>query len=93
MMKTKIKKAQVFVTGKYKAEGSVLRESVKAVGLGFSTRLELDSDEPPERIAAVVRNAENGCYVMQCLLNPVPVERTVKLNGSEFNPEEPRRET
>ena len=93
MMKTKINKARVFVTGKYKAEGSVLRESVKAVGLGFSTRLELDSDEPPERIAAVVRNAENGCYVMQCLLNPVPVERIVKLNGSEFNPEEPRQET
>jgi len=87
MMKTKIKKARVFVTSKYKTEGSVLRETVKAVGLGFTTRLELESDEPADKIAAVVRNAENGCYVMQCLLNPVPVERTVKLNGMEFNPQ------
>ena len=86
-MKTKISKARVFVTSKYKTEGSVLRETVKAVGLGFTTRLELESDEPAEKIAAVVRNAENGCYVMQCLLNPVPVERTVKLNGAELDPE------
>jgi hypothetical protein len=91
MMKTHIKKARVFVTGKYKTEGSVLRETVKAAGLGFSTRLELESDEPAEKIAAVVRNAENGCYVMQCLLNPVPIERTVKLNGAEFNPQDSSR--
>ena len=88
MMKTKITKARVFVTSKYKTEGSVLRETVKAVGLGFSSRLELESDEPPDKIAAVVRNAENGCYVLQSLLNPVPVERNVKLNGVEFNPQE-----
>jgi hypothetical protein len=29
-----------------------------------------------------VRNAENGCFVMQALLNPVPVSSTVALNGS-----------
>ena len=87
-MKTKISKARVFVTSKYKTEGSVLRETVKAVGLGFTTRLELESDEPAAKIAAVVRNAENGCYVMQCLVNPVAVERTVQLNGMEFNPHE-----
>lgn len=87
MMKTKIKKARVFVTSKYKTEGSVVRETVKAMGLGFTTRLELESDETPDKIAAVVHNAENGCYVMQCLLNPVPVERRVTLNGVEFDPE------
>jgi hypothetical protein len=41
-----------------------------------------------DKVAAVVRNAENGCYVMQCLLNPVPVERKVSLNGVEFDPQE-----
>jgi hypothetical protein len=88
MMETKINKARVFVTSKYKSEGSVLRETVKAVGLGFSTRLELESSESVDKVAAVVRNAENGCYVMQCLLNPVAVERTVRLNGMELNPQE-----
>jgi organic hydroperoxide reductase OsmC/OhrA len=87
MMKTKINKARVFVKAKFKSEGSVLRETVKAVGLGFETRLELQSDEPAERVAAVVRNAENGCFVMQSILNPVPVERKFMLNGVEFDPE------
>ena len=87
MMKTKINKARVFVKAKFKSEGSILRETVKAVGLGFETRLELDSEEPAERVAAVVRNAENGCFVLQSILNPVPVERKFTLNGSEFDPE------
>ena len=91
-MKTKIGKARVFVTAKFKSEGSVLAETVKAVGVGFETKLELESEEPPERVAAVVRNAENGCYVMQTILQPVPVERTFALNGSAFDPEEfPKR--
>jgi organic hydroperoxide reductase OsmC/OhrA len=87
MMKTKVKKARVFIKAKFKSEGSVLRETVKAVGLGFETRLEIESDEPAERIAAVVRNAENGCFVLQSILNPVPVERKFTLNGADFDPE------
>jgi len=87
MMKTKIGKARVFVKAKFKSEGSVLAETVQARGLGFETRLELESEEPPERVAAVVRNAENGCYVMQTILHPVPVERKFSLNGTAFDPE------
>jgi hypothetical protein len=86
MMKTKIGKARVFVTAKFKSEGSVLAETVKAMGVGFETRLEIESEEPPERVAAVVRNAENGCYVLQSILHPVPVERKFTLNGSSFDP-------
>ena len=86
-MKTKIDKARVFVKAKFKSEGSVLAETVKAQGLGFETRCELESTEPPEKVAAVVRNAENGCYVLQSILNPVPVERKFALNGTEFDPE------
>jgi hypothetical protein len=87
MTKTKINKGRVFVTAKFKSEGSVLAETVQARGLGFETRLELESDEPPDRVAAVVRNAENGCYVLQSILHPVPVERKCMLNGQEFDPE------
>jgi hypothetical protein len=87
MMKTNIKKAKVFVKARFKSEGSVLRETVKAVGLGFETRCELESAEAPEKVAAVVRNAENGCYVMQTILQPTPVERQFMLNGAAFDPE------
>ena len=86
-MKTKISKARVFVQAKFKSEGSVLAETVQARGLGFETRLELESNEAAERVAAVVRNAENGCYVLQSILHPVPVERKFALNGATFEPE------
>jgi hypothetical protein len=87
MMKTHISKAKVFVSARFKSEGSVLRETVQAVGLGFETRCELESDEPADKVAAVVRNAEKGCYVMQTILQPTPVERQFTLNGAQFNPD------
>lgn len=87
MMKTKIDKAKVFVTARFKSEGSVLRETVQAIGLGFETRCELASTDAPEKVAAVVRNAEKGCYVMQTILQPTPVERRFTLNGVAFDPD------
>ena len=84
MMKTKIDKAKVVVTARFKSEGSVLRETVQAVGLGFETRCDLQSTERPEKVAAVVRNAEKGCYVMQTILQPTPIDRHFTLNGSAF---------
>jgi hypothetical protein len=93
MMKTKIDKARVFVKARFKSEGSVLAETVQARGLGFETRLELESQESSEHVAAVVRNAENGCYVLQSILHPVPVERKFTLNGAPFNPEGFRNKT
>jgi hypothetical protein len=93
MMKTHISKAKVSVKARFKSEGSVLRETVQAVGLGFETSCELESDEPADKVAAVVRNAENGCYVMQTILQPTPVERQFTLNGAPFDPDEfPRKQ-
>jgi len=86
-MKTKIDKARVFVTAKFKSEGSVLAETVRAASPGFATRLEIESQEAAEKVAKVVRNAENGCYVLQTILHPVPVERRFTLNGAPFEPE------
>jgi hypothetical protein len=86
MMKTKIDKAKIFVKARFKNEGSVLRETVQAAGLEFETRCELESAAAPEKVAAVVRNAESGCYVLQTILRPVPVERHFTLNGDSFDP-------
>jgi uncharacterized OsmC-like protein len=87
MMKTKIDKAKIFVQARFRNEGSVLRETVQAVGLGFDMRSELQSPDPAEKVAAVVRNAEKGCYVMQTILQPTPVAREFTLNGAPFDPE------
>jgi len=82
MMKVSVNKARVHVTMRNKQEGSVLKGTVKASRLGIETRLDLESDEPPERVAAMVRNAENGCFTMQALLEPVRFTSMITLNGS-----------
>ncbi len=68
MLKIPVRKARVHVRMRNKQEGSVLQGTVKASCLGVETQLELESDEPAERVAALVRNAENGCFTLQALL-------------------------
>src|SRR4029434_7732979 len=87
MLNTYIDKAKVFVTARFKSEGSVLRETVQAEALGFGTRCELTSNEPADKVVKVLRTAETGSYVMQTILKPTPVERQFTLNGKAFDPE------
>jgi hypothetical protein len=86
MLKTHIDKARIFVTARFKSEGSVLRETVQAEGLVVETRCELQSSESPDKVAKVVRNAEAGCYVIQTIRKPTPVESRFTLNGVPFDP-------
>src|SRR5499427_4583724 len=81
MLKMRVGKVRMQVTARYKVEGSVLNDTVQAEVVGVQTRLELESPEPPEKIARLVRNAERGCFVMQGLVKPVPVTGTTVLNG------------
>lgn len=87
MLKTHIEKAKVLVTARFKNEGSVLRETVRAEGLGVETRCEITSTETPEKIAKVLRNAEAGCYVIQTIRHPTKVKSVYSLNGASFDPE------
>jgi len=86
MLKTHIDKAKVFVTARFRNEGSVLRETVQAEGLGVETRCEITSGEAPEKIAKVVRNAEAGCYVIQTIRKPNEVKSANTLNGASIDP-------
>jgi hypothetical protein len=54
--------------------------------LGAETTLEIDSPDPPVRVARVVRNAERGCFVMQALVKPVLVTPRPLLNGALLGP-------
>jgi hypothetical protein len=87
MLKTHIEKAKVFVTARFKNQGSVLRETIHAEGLGIETRCEITSDAPLESVAKVIRNAEAGCYVIQTIRHPTDVKSQYTLNGAPFDPE------
>ena len=85
MLKVQIDKVRMKVTIRYRVEGSVMANTVKGQCLGVESELHLESKEDPAKVARVVYNAENGCFVNQALQNPVPVQASVVLNGSEIN--------
>src|SRR6266446_3738289 len=82
MLKVTVNGMRMRVTARYRVDGSVLNDTVQGRMLGAETTLEIDSPDPPERVAKVVRNAERGCFVMQALQNPVPVTGRTLLNGT-----------
>jgi hypothetical protein len=81
MLKVTVTGMRMRVRARYRVTGSVLNDTVMAAMVGAETTLELDSPDPPAPVAKVVRNAEHGCFVMQALLQPVPVTSQTVLNG------------
>lgn len=81
MLKVNVTRMTMHVRAGFRVTGSVLNDTVEGEMLGAETRLELDSPDPPERVARVVRNAERGCFVMQALIRQVPVTGRTLLNG------------
>jgi hypothetical protein len=80
MLKVSVTRMTMHVKASFRVTGSVLDDTVEGEMLGAETTLELESPDPPDRVARVVRNAERGCFVMQALLRPVPVTGRTLLN-------------
>jgi hypothetical protein len=85
MAKVQIGHARVSVGGQFVREGSVLAGTIRAEVPEITSRLEIESDDDPRKVAAVLRAAENGCYAMQALRNPTPVRTEVLVNGVSFD--------
>ena len=67
------------------AEGSVLAQTIRARVDRIAIHYDLQSDESPERVAGVMRNARNGCFARQSIGQPDLLEDTINLNGEPFN--------
>ncbi len=85
MMKLTIKKASCHVEGDYVLSGSVLKGTVQVEHKGFRTHLEVESDEPREKLAHLIRCAKNGCFAEQLIVQPVPLESTITVNGEPLH--------
>ena len=81
MMKLKVRKARCHVEFDYLLSGSVLKGTVKTTWKSVTTALELDSDEPLDKIVALVRNAKGGCFAENLVVQQVPLLSSVKLRG------------
>jgi hypothetical protein len=63
----------------------VLAQTVKARGEKIAIHYDIESPDEPARVAGVIRNARNGCYVRQTIGRPEIFEDTIILNGRPFN--------
>ena len=85
MMKVSFTHAKVHVDFDYFLGGSVLKGTVNSGCNEVRTHFEVESDEPAEKILAVIRNAKQGCFAEQMVTAAVPLKSTVSLNGESVS--------
>ena len=84
MMKLKVRKASCKVRFRKLLGGSVLKGTVFNRWDGVDTHLAIESDEPPEKLAHLIRNAKNGCFAEGLITQAVPLNSTIEVNGKAF---------
>ncbi len=88
MMKVNLTKARARIALHVGAEGSVLAQTIQARADKIVVHFDLESPDEPSRIAGLVRNARNGCFVRQTIGRPDLFEDTLTLNGNPFKPDD-----
>ena len=82
-MKVHLASVAVNVDGHFWRAGSVLNDTIEAGCDKLVIHFEVESDEDPARIAAVLRNPHKGCYIRGAI--GVPIEDTLTVNGRPFD--------
>ncbi|MCH8832513.1 MAG: OsmC family protein [Chloroflexi bacterium] len=85
LMKVKITKVRAEASVHFEISGSVLAGTILAGAPKVETRYEIESPDDPAKVAAMLRNAKNGCWVRAAVINPTPFEETLILNGEPFS--------
>ena len=92
MMKVNLGKVEARVAYHVSAEGSVLAQTVQARADRIEIHYDVESTDEPVRVAGLIRNARNGCYVRQMVLaghlashRPELFHDTITLNGKPFD--------
>lgn len=85
MLKVDIGKARCTVKAHWTSEGSVFAGTISSTCHGVETHVEIESDDDVERVAALLRNAEGGCYAHSAIQRPVTVVGTAVLNGQPID--------
>ena len=85
MMKISVTKASAKVRFRKFLGGSVLKGTVFCRWDGVDTHLSIDSDAPRDKLAHLIRNAKNGCFAEGLIVQSVPLNSTVEVNGKPFH--------
>jgi hypothetical protein len=84
------KNVHIKITARYSREGSVIAGNAHTRCDSINTELSLDCDEPPDRVAQLIRMAEATCFTLAALRNAAPVALEAAVNGQPFDPERAR---
>jgi hypothetical protein len=85
MMKMKVGGANCRVVFRKHLGGSVLKGTVFNRWEGVSTHLKVQSDEPAEKLAHLIRNAKAGCFAEGLITQQVPLHSHIEVNGKPFH--------
>ena len=85
MMKVNLGRVRAHIAYRVSAEGSVLAQTVQARANSIQIHYDIESTDEPARVAGLIRNARNGCYVRQTITRPGLFHDTINLNGEPFN--------
>ena len=88
MMKVDLSQAKAHIALHVAAEGSVLAQTIQARADKIEIHFDIQSNDEPNRVAGLVRNARNGCYVRQTINRPGLFVDTINLNGQPSNPDD-----
>ena len=84
MMKMKVSGASCKVVLRKHLGGSVLKGTVFNRWEGVSTFLKVDSDEPADKLAHMLKNAKAGCFAEGLITQQVPLHSHIEVNGKAF---------
>jgi hypothetical protein len=85
MMKMKVNGGNCRVVLRKHLGGSVLQGTVFNRWEGVSTYLKVESGEPPDRLAHLIKNAKAGCFAEGLITQQVPLHSHVEVNGKPFH--------
>ena len=84
MMKMKVSNPKCRVIMRKHLGGSVLKGTVFNRWEGVSTYLKVESDEPEDKLAHLLKNAKAGCFAEGLITQAVPLHSHIELNGKPF---------
>lgn len=79
------KNVHITITARYSREGAVIAGNARTRCDAIKTELSLDSNEPPERVAQLIKMAEATCFTLTALRHPSPVALEAMVNGQSFD--------
>jgi hypothetical protein len=85
MMKMKVSGANCRVILRKHLGGSVMKGTVFNRWEGVTTHLKVDSDEPADKLAHLIRNAKAGCFAEGLITQQVPLHSHIEVNGKPFH--------